>query len=1349
MKILPFINIVPGIALLLFLHNVHIVDSVVARPFPFHASQKDGTSFNIHLKGDRFCNWLEDQNGNVIVKAEEEFYFAREKTSQGKLVPSAYKVGEHDPKDLKLKNPPRPHNIKKQIKGKEVTSGEGRHTPRGQGRRLNDLTTGNLKNLVIPILFSDHQDRDLPTKEDISMLWNALGGHPIHHAATNQSIRDFYLENSYGQLDISSTVIDWVEVSRSESYYAAGQSGGAAQLMELLHEVLEIVDNLVDFSEFDENDDGYIDAIAFVHSGYGAEYGGSDEDGTYYDNRIWSHKWTIFNPSTWEIHPWESNEGVMVGDYHMETILNGVSGSTISTIAVGAHETGHFLGLPDLYDTDGTSSGIDTWGVMANSWGWDYTGNVPPSFSAWSKYVLGWINPSNLTTPGTYELNDIESNDEAFIISLPYADGEFLLIENRQPILSDRQMPDGGLLIWHIDHMVSSENDHEGYYGQAFWPENGYHYMVAVLQADGEFGLEHGYGADAGDMFTGSMDILHNSLDSHPSSLGYQYGVVNPAGFVIQNVSKGEDGVMSFTFASDDSFKINATTFKCNDLLSVEMYDSWGDGWQGTVFQLFEMPSFDAVQEVTLLDGSYDEACLNVEKDTCYYFEAAMVGSWESEVSWSLCDSSGGVDDFLSFCLDVNGTCYEAEACADDVALYMYDAWGDGWNGATFDLYLQDSNTSIQTVTLSTGSEGVTCLLVDDSTCYRFESSLPGSYPSEVYFELCDTVGAFGESLDFCVNANGECYVPDVNCTDDSTEVFLYDSWGDGWTGTTLSLYTEDFEHIQSVTLYDGSYGKDCLDTKSGECYWFAASTISWWESEISFEVCDTVGSVDEHIYFCIDDEGDCSIGEYCSGGTQLMTYDSWGDGWSGTVFTLYALEGNQTTPLQNVTLAEGAEGTQCLDTSEGQCYLFESLNIGSYPSEVSFQFCGGVEGHAMSSFEFCIGANGTCAIKDTECDVVLQMIDLYGDGWDGTTLSLYSTDNATNSLVGEYTLDEGSYGFECLDINKEACYLLNFTDAGSYPSEAVWYMCNTYGQVGDSYAFCLDAIGQCVAELCTSEFQVQMFDSYGDGWNGFEFSLYSADDTSNEEVDTVGLYDGYSGEECLDVKAGSCYLFSVSTVGGWSSEVSWEICGVTGLFDTELSFCVNDDYSCYDVSAEQIDVEVTYWWSSWLSSWWDWSWLTDSGSSWTAISSQSEICNSTMGVIKHDEYGDGWNGGTFELHTFSEESESTVVQIVEMTDGSYGMTCLDIEMGSCYLFAPGERGGWESEISYELCGHSGDSDTAMAFCVDESGTCIMSDDFETETSEEFENLLEDNGTYSGPSLILGITVLVAAMLMP
>ena len=116
---------------------------------------------------------------------------------------------------------------------------------------------------------------------------------------------------------------------------------------EALRDSLDYLDqnNIVNFTDFDSDGDGKIDAITFMHSGYAAEWMAPDQYGGTYRNRIWSHKWMIWGNSYGDyVGPWESKDGVVVYDYHISPALWGVSGTEIGHIGVIAHESGHFMG---------------------------------------------------------------------------------------------------------------------------------------------------------------------------------------------------------------------------------------------------------------------------------------------------------------------------------------------------------------------------------------------------------------------------------------------------------------------------------------------------------------------------------------------------------------------------------------------------------------------------------------------------------------------------------------------------------------------------------------------------------------------------------------------------------------------------------------------------------------------------------------------------------------------------------------------------------------------------------------------------------------------------------------------
>lgn len=118
----------------------------------------------------------------------------------------------------------------------------------------------------------------------------------------------------------------------------------------------------------------------------------------------------------------------------------------------------------------------------------EYPGILCP----WHRMEIGALEPIEITVDGIYTARASALYKDVYRISLPYEDGEYLLIENRQPVLSDVDLwPPGGILIWHIDENTAGIGNR--YRGGPFlegWPGNGDHYRVALLQADGEYELE-------------------------------------------------------------------------------------------------------------------------------------------------------------------------------------------------------------------------------------------------------------------------------------------------------------------------------------------------------------------------------------------------------------------------------------------------------------------------------------------------------------------------------------------------------------------------------------------------------------------------------------------------------------------------------------------------------------------------------------------------------------------------------------------------------------------------------------------------------------------------------------------
>ena len=480
--------------------------------------------------------------------------------------------GEHDDRENGM------DRRKRGLRG--VSSALGKNTTTSinylsSGRRAASGGKQRLRNLVLLLQWSDHSDRKLPIREDYEILMGHDGPHSL---CPTGSVRDVFLQNSYGVLEVDSYVTDWIPMNGTEEYYSNGDKGTTTYIHDALRYALSYIDDLtgddeVDFDFFDENQDGYIDSITFIHSGYAAERGGTDVYGRYYEERIWSHKWNLYN----ETFQSKKGSNVRVDNYHISSGLWGLRGSEIGRIGVIAHEMAHFLGLPDLYDYDSSSYGVGDYGLMANSWGSNGQQRHPPYMSPWTKMVLGWIEPLEPTSG----VNIIEasaeqdpSNPQYYIIKEGFPEGEFLMIENRQPLGYDVLLPQGGLAIWHIDYGSSGVynmidvflgQSREGHPDQEGWPENGNHYAVALIQADGYYDLENKFnGGDYADLFHADnvnelIPCRQKNDCQYPNTDSYQGGNIARSNVHITNIS-ASGNIMTFDYMVGESIQTDSPT---------------------------------------------------------------------------------------------------------------------------------------------------------------------------------------------------------------------------------------------------------------------------------------------------------------------------------------------------------------------------------------------------------------------------------------------------------------------------------------------------------------------------------------------------------------------------------------------------------------------------------------------------------------------------------------------------------------------------------------------------------------------------------------------------------------------
>jgi M6 family metalloprotease-like protein len=265
---------------------------------------------------------------------------------------------------------------------------------------------------------------------------------------TPGTIHQYWNEVSYGLFDVTGTVFDWVALSHPESYYVGNSQGtapppyGTARTGDMIKEILVALDPSVDFGAFDNDgpdgvpnsgdDDGFVDVLLVIHPTFGAECDG-------YSPHMWSHSWTY---SSWPAsggQPYQTNDPaagggfIEIDDYIIVPSLSCETG--IIEIGVICHELGHAIGLPDLYDWNGNSSGIGFWGLMGSG-NWN-TPASPAHPCAWSREQLGWLNPVGIDWRAReVGLRPVASSGDALKMPLAtrrfkrtlYATGDYALI---------------------------------------------------------------------------------------------------------------------------------------------------------------------------------------------------------------------------------------------------------------------------------------------------------------------------------------------------------------------------------------------------------------------------------------------------------------------------------------------------------------------------------------------------------------------------------------------------------------------------------------------------------------------------------------------------------------------------------------------------------------------------------------------------------------------------------------------------------------------------------------------------------------------------------------------------------
>lgn len=314
----------------------------------------------------------------------------------------------------------------------------------GMGRFTSNFPrTGKIKGLVILVEYTDVKFNS-GYKTDAKTYFNDL----LHKEGFSEyngtgCATEYFRAQSNGQFDPEFDLYGPVTLPNPMSYYGGNDTYGddKAPHMMVVHACQQL-DKTVDFSQYDNDGDGYVDNVFIFYAGQGEASYGSDDT-------VWPHSWEVSSGTGSKF----KLDGVIIDRY---ACTNEWERSTPDGVGTFIHEFSHVMGLPDLYHTTSSSASYTpgSWSVL--DYGpYNNDGRTPPNYSVYERNAMGWINPELIDGEVKFvSLEEIGGSNQGCIIQTDKTN-EFFLLENRQLTGWDKYLPGHGMLIWHVDYQSS------------------------------------------------------------------------------------------------------------------------------------------------------------------------------------------------------------------------------------------------------------------------------------------------------------------------------------------------------------------------------------------------------------------------------------------------------------------------------------------------------------------------------------------------------------------------------------------------------------------------------------------------------------------------------------------------------------------------------------------------------------------------------------------------------------------------------------------------------------------------------------------------------------------------------
>lgn len=440
-----------------------------AESIPVQVRQADGSVITVILRGDEHINWYTTLDGVLLVQGADNNYYIGKVEKSGNLIATQQLAHEALTRSQAERN-----LIAKQDKEKffayvnkiaEESENAYHNSPLTRGPIVDTgyggvpyfPHTGSPKVLVILAEFQDTTFTIQDTKEIFTNYLTNEGHFTDSRYGQNHNYKGvlgYFKDCSYGKFTPEFNVVGPVKLPREQTYYGEGDDNIEA----LMEDACSAIDNIVNFADYDANNDGMVDLVYVIYAGHSANYGGNKV------TDIWPKSGTVNISNTYD--------GKRIRRYGVSNELAGKENKKkekekINGIGLFCHEFSHTLGLPDIYayHTDAENQdnqGMEFWDLMDG--GTEVRGGrVPASYLAWEREVMGWMKIDELKNDSTINnLKSIDNGGKAYKIVNPNDSNEYIVLQSIQKGPWYQGWRDGtygkGLLAYRISYPSNKVN---------------------------------------------------------------------------------------------------------------------------------------------------------------------------------------------------------------------------------------------------------------------------------------------------------------------------------------------------------------------------------------------------------------------------------------------------------------------------------------------------------------------------------------------------------------------------------------------------------------------------------------------------------------------------------------------------------------------------------------------------------------------------------------------------------------------------------------------------------------------------------------------------------------------------